>query len=206
MILKYLLLQNCQAPTSALFITRILITHTCYSSSSLIRTATNAHTSSHLVWGLICMKWSTYLTFWTSQIFPSFMSTVFSVYNFFCPGTKNVKADACLHAPKEVTKEPEPILLPNWILSPIQWSPQLTTSSNASETAPDHSTPHSSPSSQQHSRCLKIASGGAIWPGVLWLCHLKEPGMQTHHGWKKWQRTPHPPKKIFYELRFHQTS
>lgn len=29
--------------------TKMLITHTCYSSCSLIRTATNAHTSSHLI-------------------------------------------------------------------------------------------------------------------------------------------------------------
>ncbi len=133
-------------------------------SLGLLQTHTLRLTSSGLIWQL---TWLPELQW----VFPFFMSPVFSVYNFYNPGTKNVKADACLHAPEEVTKEPEPILLPNLILSPIQWSQQLTTSSNASETAPpgcprSQHTPLITQQPTAHSRCLKIVSGGAIWPGT----------------------------------------
>lgn len=41
-----------------------------------------------------------------------------------------------LHAPEEVCEEPDPIRPTNLIMSPIQWSPEPATSSNAFAATP----------------------------------------------------------------------
>lgn len=48
------------------------------------------------------------------------------------PGSKNVKAEALsrLYTSEEVSEEPEPILPPELIVSPIQWSSDSITSSD----------------------------------------------------------------------------
>ncbi len=62
-------------------------------------------------------------------------------FNFtisYRPGPKNVKADALsrLHAPEEVSEEPELIISKEIIVSPIQWTSNPATPSNASTATP----------------------------------------------------------------------
>ncbi len=65
----------------------------------------------------------------------------FTGFNFtisYRPGPKNVKADALsrLHAPEEVSEEPDTIISKKIFVSPIQWTSNPATSSNASTATP----------------------------------------------------------------------
>ncbi len=69
------------------------------------------------------------------------MGALFTRFNFTIschPGPKNVKADALsrLHAPEEVSEEPEPIIAKKIFVSPMQWTSNPVTSSNASTATP----------------------------------------------------------------------